>query len=136
MLTVRHHMLHQFPLLQVDTPLSQALDALRQSGLGGLPVVNGGRQLIGFLSERDCLPTLLSASYHCDVRTRVGDLMSQEPLAVEGKESLLALAERMTASAPRLYPVVEGGIVIGVIGRRQVMDALHHLLKACQPTRD
>ncbi len=40
------------------------------------------KRLIGFLSEQDCIPSLLTGSYHCDSRTRVEDLMSRTPLFV------------------------------------------------------
>lgn len=134
MLTVRDHMLRQIPTLTVDMSLPQALDRVIDSALGGLPVVDGERRLVGFLSERDCLPSLLSSSYHCDLRTRVGDLMSQVPLSVAPDESILTLAERMSAPGPRLYPVVDQGRLIGAIGRRQVTAALNQELKQCQPT--
>ena len=92
------------------------------------------KRLIGFLSEQDCIPSLLTGSYHCDSRTRVEDLMSRTPLFVSPDDSILDLARQMTGARPKVYPVLEGGKVVGIINRRQVMQALNAQMKQCQAT--
>lgn len=92
------------------------------------------QQLVGFLSEQDCIPSLLTGTYHCDTRTQVQDMMSKTPLSIGPDESILDLARQMTGAKPRIYPVVEQGKVIGIISRRQVMQALNQQLKGCQQT--
>ena len=102
--------------------------------LAGLPVLDDQKRLIGFLSEQDCIPSLLTGSYHCDSRTRVEDLMSRTPLFVSPDDSILDLARQMTGARPKVYPVLEGGKVVGIINRRQVMQALNAQMKQCQAT--
>ena len=115
MLRVRDHMQRLTPPLGPQLGLAEALDRLHQAGLSGLPVLDERQQLIGFLSEQDCIPSLLTGSYHCDSRTRVEDLMSRAPLSVAPDDSILDLARQMTGSKPKIYPVLQQGKVIGII---------------------
>ncbi|MNJ63992.1 inosine 5'-monophosphate dehydrogenase [compost metagenome] len=114
--------------------LAEALDRLHQADASGLPVLDDQKRLIGFLSEQDCIPSLLTGSYHCDSRTRVEDLMSRTPLFVSPDDSILDLARQMTGARPKVYPVLEGDKVVGIINRRQVMQALNTQMKQCQAT--
>lgn len=134
MLQVRDHMHRLTHFLGPELGLAEALDRLHQSGLSGLPVLDEQQQLIGFLSEQDCIPSLLTGSYHCDSRTQVADLMSRTPLIVGPDESILDLARQMTEAKPKVYPVLQQGKVIGIISRQQVMRALNQQMKRCQAT--
>ncbi|ELB2792163.1 CBS domain-containing protein [Aeromonas hydrophila] len=134
MLQIRDHMSRSTHSLTPQLGLAEALDRLHDSGLSGLPVLDPQQRLIGFLSEQDCIPSLLTGSYHCDTRTRVEDLMSRTPLSVSPDDSILDLARQMTEARPKVYPVLEGNRVVGIISRRQVMQALNAQMKGCQPT--
>ncbi|MFM4996513.1 CBS domain-containing protein [Aeromonas sanarellii] len=134
MLQVRDHMQPLTHSLSPELGLAEAMDRLHLADLGSLPVLDDQRRLIGFLSKQDCIPALLTGSYHCDSRTRVEDLMSRTPLFVGPDDSILDLARQMTGAKPRLYPVMEGGKVTGIISRRRVMQALNTQLKQCQAT--
>ena len=134
MLKVHHHMSRLTHSLTAGLSLAEALDRLHHAGLSGLPVLDDEKQLIGFLSEQNCIPSLLTGSYHCDTRTRVEDMMNRTPLSVGPDESILELARQMTGAKPKIYPVLQQGKVIGIISRRQVMQALNQQLKVCQQT--
>ena len=134
MLQIRDHMSRSTHSLTPQLGLAEALDRLHQADSSGLPVLDDQKRLIGFLSEQDCIPSLLTGSYHCDSRTRVEDLMSRTPLFVSPDDSILDLARQMTGAKPKIYPVREGDKVVGIINRRQVMQALNAQMKQCQAT--
>ncbi|MCH7375969.1 CBS domain-containing protein [Aeromonas sp. MR19] len=134
MLQIRDHMSRLTHSLTPQLGLAEALDRLHHSGLSGLPVLDEQQRLIGFLSEQDCIPSLLTGSYHCDTRTRVEDLMSRTPLSVAPDDNILELARQMSEARPKIYPVLQGGKVIGIISRHQVMQALNRQMKGCQQT--
>ncbi|QJT25627.1 CBS domain-containing protein [Aeromonas media] len=134
MLQIRDHMSRLAHSLSPQLGLAEALDRLHQADSSGLPVLDDQKRLIGFLSEQDCIPSLLTGSYHCDSRTRVEDLMSRTPLFVSPDDSILDLARQMTGAKPKIYPVREGDKVVGIINRRQVMQALNAQMKQCQAT--
>ena len=134
MLQIRDHMSRLAHSLSPQLGLAEALDRLHQADSSGLPVLDDQKRLIGFLSEQDCIPSLLTGSYHCDSRTQVEDLMSRTPLFVSPDDSILDLARQMTGAKPKIYPVREGDKVVGIINRRQVMQALNAQMKQCQAT--
>ncbi|MDF2391485.1 CBS domain-containing protein [Aeromonas sp. 2MA4] len=134
MLHIRDHMSRLTHFLTPQLGLAEALDRLHHSGLSGLPVLDDQQQLVGFLSEQDCIPSLITGSYHCDTRTQVEDIMSRTPLSVDPDDSILDLARQMTGAKPKIYPVLEQGKVIGIISRHQVMQALNQQMKGCHQT--
>ncbi|ATU99631.1 CBS domain-containing protein [Aeromonas salmonicida] len=134
MLHIRDHMSRLTHFLTPQLGLAEALDRLHHSGLSGLPVLDDQQQLVGFLSEQDCIPSLITGSYHCDTRTQVEDMMSRTPLSVDPDDSILDLARQMTGAKPKIYPVLDQGKVIGIISRHQVMQALNQQMKGCHQT--
>ncbi|GHA28751.1 CBS domain-containing protein [Oceanisphaera arctica] len=131
MATVSEIMRHSLPLLRAEMSITEALDKLLASELSGLPVVDSQRQIIGFLSEQDCIPKLINASYHCDNRVTVNDLMRKDPLTVTPDADVFELARTMGGAKPKLYPVVEESKVIGIVTRHQVMIFLNKQLQNC-----
>ena len=134
MLHIRDHMSRLTHFLTPQLGLAEALDRLHHSGLSGLPVLDDQQQLVGFLSELDCIPSLITGSYHCDTPTQVEDMMSRAPLSVDPDDSILDLARQMTGAKPKIYPVLDQGKVIGIISRHQVMQALNQQMKGCHQT--
>ncbi|MDP5293658.1 CBS domain-containing protein [Oceanimonas sp. CHS3-5] len=134
MATVSEIMRHSLPLLTPGMSISEALDRMLESGLSGLPVVDSQRHIIGFLSEQDCIPKLINASYHCDNRLLVSDLMRHDPLTATLDTDVFELARLMGGPKPKLYPVVDGKKVIGIVTRHQVMSFLNNQLKTCLAT--
>lgn len=129
---IEHLMLPVAHPLTEDMPLSQAVDLILASGQLGLPVVDDRLAVVGFLSEHDCLRYLVSSSYYCDSRIQVRDIMQAEPLCVRPGDSVIDLAQQMSKSKPKNYPVVEGGRLVGLITRRQLMLELNRLLRECK----
>ncbi|MBQ0756505.1 MAG: CBS domain-containing protein [Amphritea sp.] len=118
--------------LTEEMSLPQAVDHLMTSNMLGLPVVDNNKRLTGFLSEHDCIPYLLGDSYHCDSHVLVKDMMQRDPLTVKPSNTVLELAQIMATNKPKIYPVVENGILVGLVKRGQVMAALNQQLKQCR----
>jgi len=122
----------------VNTPLTQSMslvDAVTNildSGYLGLPVIGDDKRVIGFLSEFDCLPYLLTDSYHCDSHVSVGDIMRNDPLTVASGMSVVDLAQQMGLDKPKVYAVVEADKLVGIITRSMLMKELNESLKHCK----
>lgn len=122
----------------VNTPLTQdmslvdAVTNILDSGYLGLPVISDEKRVIGFLSEFDCLPYLLTDSYHCDSHVSVGDIMRNDPLTVASGMSVVDLAQQMGLDKPKVYAVVEADKLVGIITRSMLMKELNESLKHCK----
>ena len=48
------------------TTLGELTKILAHNHVSGAPVVNSNNEIIGFVSEQECIKQLLLGSYHCD----------------------------------------------------------------------
>ncbi|AJD49879.1 hypothetical protein S7S_17335 [Isoalcanivorax pacificus W11-5] len=130
-LVVREVMARHSPSIPLGTELTIVVDTLLRHRMTGLPVVDAERRVVGFVSEQDCLRSLLVSSYHCEGAPKVEDVMHPEPLMVSEDHSVVDIAEQMLKQKPKVYPVVdEHRRLVGLLLRSQVLTALknnrHH----------
>ena len=81
-------------------------------------------QLLGILTERDCMRVAVQSEYYNMPQDLVRDRMTTDPVSVSPDDNIFDLARRFIESKYRRYPVVENGKVVGLISRRDVMGAL------------
>lgn len=133
-MNVKEHMDRQPVMLTPLMSIATAVEKLLVNKKLGAPVVNFDGQLVGFLSQQDCLSVMLKSSYHCDLTAIVKDCMRTEVLSVEPNSSILALAEQMLGPKPKVYPVVDNGKVVGTINRTNVLAAINTYMQQCYLT--
>ena len=110
-----------------QTTLTEAVRILKENQLTGLPIVKDSDQVVGFLSEQDCIKQILESSYHWDEVVKVTKVMQPNVLSVAPGDSVVDVATRMITDKPKIYPVIEDGLLVGVITRAKVLRALKHL---------
>lgn len=131
-LKVSDYMQLQPVKLTVDMPVATAVDKLLKSTHIGAPVVNDDDVLVGWVSEQDCLASLLESSYYCEQVAIVNDVMQQNVLTVKAEDSIIELAQQMLAPKPKVYPVIDDtGMLVGIISRRNVLAAMDKQLQSC-----
>lgn len=113
------------PAIHLGTDLIDVVETLLSHHLTGLPVVDGDGHVVGFVSEQDCLRTLLVSSYHGEGSHKVDSVMHAEPLTIAHDTSLVDVAEQMIKQKPKIYPVVDANRrLVGLLIRSQVLRAL------------
>ncbi|MGO1501509.1 MAG: CBS domain-containing protein [Marinobacter sp.] len=110
--------------VRCGTPLTAVVKALLENHISGLPVVDANRQLLGFVSEQDCIHALLVSSYHSEGDPIVDDVMFLEPLTISPGTAIVDLAQMLGSGKPKVYPVVEHGKLIGIVTRTAVLAEL------------
>jgi CBS domain-containing protein len=123
---VKDHMATELVTLHPDMEILRALQVLISCDISGAPVLDQHGCLVGLLTERDCMRVALHAGYHGEPGGLVRDFMTTDPVAVNPDDTILELAERFVGEKYRRYPVVDGGRLVGVISRRDVMRAMGH----------
>lgn len=116
------------------TPLNEVVEVLLQHKLLGLPVVNAQHQVIGFVSEQDCIHAILVSSYHCEGWPNVDEVMHDEPFTVAPDLLIVDLAQNMGKEKPKVYPVVEHGLLAGIVTRGDVLRGLSANRAVCDNT--
>jgi predicted transcriptional regulator len=97
----------------------------------GAPVVDQQKNLIGWISQQDCLKSLLEAMYHCETVSLVEDIMRDDVLSVDPETSILELAQSMLEQKPKMYPVIEQNKLLGIITREQILGGIDKHLNSC-----
>ncbi len=110
-----------------ETEMRLAINQLIEMRISGAPVVDDHGNLVGLLSEQDCMKVALSAGYHNDFGGRVKDYMSENVATIDADTSILELAQRFIDSPYRRYPVMRNSRLVGQVSRRDVLRALEKL---------
>lgn len=112
-------------------PRMDLLDAMRvlaEHRISGAPVVDVQGNLVGMLTERDCLRTVVVASYHGECCCgSVAGFMSRDVQSVDADTSLLDIADLFVKRNFRSYPVLKDNRLLGVISRQDVIRAILEL---------
>lgn len=114
---------HIEPVKQ-GTTVATAVRHLLVNHVTGLPVVDGARNVIGFVSEQDCIHSLLVSNYHAEGDPLVEDVMHREPLVVTPDMAVVDLAQNLGHGKPKVYPVVEQGRLVGIVTRTAILAQL------------
>lgn len=122
---VRDAMIFNTLKLNAELSVEEAAQALLENNLPGAPVINEREELIGFVSEKDLLVKVLSASYHGSSSSSVADVMRKDVLSLSPEDDLVELTSSLVRDdKPKTYPVVENNKLLGVITRSLVLKAL------------
>jgi len=133
-LIVKDYMVSAMITVQPDVDIVEAAQTLQEYRLSGIPVVDDHKRLVGFLSEKDCLHTVLSAVYNQDYGDLVSDRMTKELRTVHPTDNITDVAERFLKDGVRMYPVLDKDVLVGVISRQSVLKAFCQLSQT-QPRR-
>ena len=100
-----------------------ALVAMSEKNIGAILVNDASGNLAGIFSERDFARKIIVRGRSCEA-TKVGEIMTADPVFVEPGTSLSECMRIMTDRKFRHLPVKSGGKVVGVISIGDVVKAL------------
>ena len=116
-----------------ETPIYDAIRALVENNITGLPVVNDDMTIAGIISEKDMLRLL----YACEIGKgeralsgKVDNYMTPSVITIDHEDDLIAVCNRLIENHFRRLPVLADGKVVGVITRA---DVIRHILKLTKP---
>lgn len=104
--------------------IQEAISQLIKKRISGAPVVDRTGNLVGMLSEWDCMKIALSASYYGEPAGKVAEYMQPVPKTIEADASIIEVASMFLLEGHRRYPVMEDNRLVGQISRRDVLKAL------------
>lgn len=110
-----------------DQPLSEVIHTMLSRKISGAPVVDRDMQLLGIISEHDCLRAVAAGTYEgepVDGKRAVRELMTDEVTTIAPDLNLFGIAHIFTTRGLRRLPVVRDGRVLGQVSRRDVLRAV------------
>jgi CBS domain-containing protein len=121
---VKHFMARNPTTFNPDVEIMEAVRILVEQNISGAPVVDLHGNLVGMLSEHDCIKVVLNAGYYGEWGGKVSEFMHPEVETVDYDASILDVAEKFIGNEFRRYPVVEDNRLVGQISRRDILRAL------------
>ena len=124
---VKDYMSKTLVTFKPDTNVLDAVHALVEHRVAGAPVVDDQGNIVGMLSEFDCIKVALQAGYHGDYGGQVSDFMTRDVTTVNAEMSIIDLAQKFANEGYRRFPVTDKNRLVGQISRRDVLRALEVL---------
>lgn len=110
-----------------DMDVLEAVRILVERRISGAPVIDHIGNLVGMLTERDCMKIALDAGYYGERGGKVSTFMCTEVETVDLDTPAIEIAERFSVSRFRRLPVLDNDTVVGMISRRDVLRLLESL---------
>jgi predicted transcriptional regulator len=133
---VRDCMSRKVVSFDVRDDVGDVVAILLEHKITGAPVLDENKNVIGFISEQDCIKEMLNTAFYCDLTANAGDVMKKDVITVDADMSIAELAEQLTTPKPKVYPVVEEGKLVGIISRSDVLQELYDASVRCHHLTD
>jgi CBS domain-containing protein len=102
------------------------IDKLMKNKISGAPVLNDKDELVGLISEQDCLRVIIDSVYYNQPisKHRVKDYMTTHIKSVSVTEDVVDVANKFLSNRFRRFPVVdEKGRLLGQVSKRDILKA-------------
>jgi CBS domain-containing protein len=125
--------------IREETALSEVEQLFTRHGFNSLPVVDATGKMVGLLTKLDFLKAFafsvdaMIPQYTDIVARPARSVMTREPETVDSGLPLTRVLERMVASRLRSFPVVDGGRLVGMVSREDVMAAVRRAAEGKGP---
>jgi IMP dehydrogenase len=107
--------------LDVDSTIGDALKLMKENKIGGIPIINGGKKLVGILTNRDL-------RFETDKKRKIHEVMTKENLVIAPEGTDLKKAETILRKhkVEKLPVVKKDGTLIGLITYRDILQVRSH----------
>ncbi len=103
----------------------EVMNTLIKKKISGGPVINEKNELVGIISEGDCMKQISNSRYY---NQPMADIIVEQHMATEvetidGDMNVFDAADKFLASKRRRFPIVENGKLVGQISQKDVLKA-------------
>ena len=109
-----------------EDSLDHVIEQLITHKISGGPVVNDKNELIGIISETDCIKHISESKYYnmpSDTNNTVGKYMVKDVDTIDKNMNIFDAAFKFISSHRRRFPVIENGKLIGQLSQKDVLKA-------------
>ncbi|WP_313114774.1 CBS domain-containing protein [Aequorivita sediminis] len=122
---VSDYMTRNLITFKPEQSIIEVVEVLVKKGISGGPVINNNNELVGIISEGDCLKELSDARYHNhpmeDVKVELHMIKNVE--TIDGEMNVLDAANKFLESKHRRFPILENGKLAGQISQSDILRA-------------
>ncbi|WP_209330187.1 CBS domain-containing protein [Lunatimonas salinarum] len=115
-----------------DDTIDYVMEVLTRKKISGGPVLDSMGQLVGMISEGDCLKAISKGQYTNTPRfpAPVSELMTKEVITMHPELSIFDAAQEFLALKIRRFPVVKDGKLLGQLSVSDIVRAMAKLKSA------
>lgn len=124
-ITVSDYMSRNLITFKPKQSVLEVMNTLIKMKISGGPVVNEKNELIGIISEGDCMKQISESRYYNQPMDNimVEDHMAKNIDTIDGNMNVFDAANKFLESKHRRFPIVENGKLVGQISQRDVLKA-------------
>ena len=123
---VADYMTKKLVFFKEEQPIEEVIEILINHRISGGPVVNDKNELVGMISEGDCIKQISESRYYnlpIDHNNTVGKAMIKEVETIDGNMNIFDAANKFLDSKLRRFPIVDNGKLVGQISQKDVLKA-------------
>lgn len=122
---VKDYMAESLITFRKDQSVAEVMEALTKNKISGAPVVNERNELLGMISDGDCMKQISESRYY---NMPIGDMKIEKYMAVnvpsiDKNASIFECASLFYEHHARRFPIIENGKLIGLISRKDILCA-------------
>lgn len=124
-LTVNDYMTRKLITFHPEQSVEEVIQALIRYKISGGPVVNDKNELVGIISEGDCIKHISESRYHnLPMENRlVKNHMVVDVECIDGSMNIFDAANKFLNDKRRRFPILEGGKLVGQISQKDILKA-------------
>lgn len=124
-ITVSDYMTRNLITFKADQTVMEVMNTLIRKKISGAPVVNDNYELVGIISEGDCMKQISESRYYNQPMedVKVEQHMATNVDTIDGNMNVFDAANKFLESKHRRFPIVENGKLVGQISQKDVLKA-------------
>jgi CBS domain-containing protein len=124
-ITVADYMCRNLITFRPEQSVMEVMGILIKKKISGGPVVNEKYELVGIISEGDCMKQISESRYYNQPMedVKVEQHMAKNVDTLDGNMNVFDAANKFLESKHRRFPIVENGKLIGQISQKDVLKA-------------
>lgn len=124
---VSDYMTRKLITFKPSDSIGHVIQTLLKNKISGGPVVNEKEELIGIISETDCIKHVSESKYYnmpMDASNTVEKNMVSEVETIDKNMSIFDASTKFISSKRRRFPIVENSKLVGQISQKDILKAV------------
>lgn len=128
-LKVKDYMTTNLITFKPNQSIEDVIQSLIKNKISGGPVVNDNNELVGIISEGDCIKQLSESRYYNMPMDNLSieKYMIKNVETIDGEMNIFDAASKFIKAKRRRFPIVLNGKLIGQISQKDVLKAAINL---------
>ena len=108
-----------------EQSVEEVIDSLINNKISGGPVVNEKNELVGIISEGDCIKHISESRYYNmpPEDDKIENRMVKNVETIDGDMNIFDAASKFLNDKRRRFPIVEDGKLVGQISQKDILKA-------------